>query len=42
MHEHGAQQQVTLALGTIKWGGIEPFSMFFLNKKDCLDHVAPV
>ena len=24
---------------TIKWGNIEQFSMFFLNKIDCLDHM---
>ena len=27
---------------TVKWGSIEQFSMFFLNKIDCLDHMAPI
>ena len=35
---------VILNTDTVKWGSIEQFSMFFLNKIDCLvlDHMAPI
>ena len=28
--------------GTIKWGDIEQFSMIFVNKIDCLNHITPI
>ena len=30
------------SFGTVKWGDIEQFSMFFLNKIDSLNHMAPI
>ena len=30
------------SLDTVTWGNIEQFSVFFLNKFDCLSHMAPI